>query len=91
MGLLMTVVFDLLRMICVVIPIGHIRWHARSIAAFGAIMAGVAYLGLSGNSIATQRAFVMIACFFGGVWFYKSGIFLILVPHMSFGRVKNSQ
>ncbi|ERL97511.1 ComEC/Rec2-related protein [Rhodobacteraceae bacterium HIMB11] len=67
MGLLMTVVFGLLRMICVVIPIGHIRWHARSIAAFGAIMAGVAYLGLLGNSIATQRAFVMIACFFGGV------------------------
>ena len=67
MGLLTTVVFGLLRMICVVIPIGHIRWHARSIAAFGAILAGVAYLGLSGNSIATQRAFVMIACFFGGV------------------------
>jgi len=67
MGLLTTVVFGLLRMICVVLPIGHIRWHARSIAAFGAIMAGVAYLGLSGNSIATQRAFVMIACFFGGV------------------------
>ena len=35
-----TVVFGLLRMICVVIPIGHIRWHARSIAAFGAILAG---------------------------------------------------
>ncbi len=67
MGLLTTVVFGLLRMICVIIPIGHIRWHARSIAAFGAILAGVAYLGLSGNSIATQRAFVMIACFFGGV------------------------
>ena len=67
MGLLTTVVFALLRMICVIIPIGHIRWHARSIAAFGAILAGVAYLGLSGNSIATQRAFVMIACFFGGV------------------------
>jgi competence protein ComEC len=28
---------------------------------------GVAYLGLSGNSIARQRAFVMIACFFGGM------------------------
>ena len=54
-------------LICVIIPIGQIRWHARSIAAFGAILAGVAYWGLSGNSIATQRAFVMIACFFGGV------------------------
>ena len=49
MGLLTTVVFGLLCMICVVIPIGHIRWHARSIAAFGAILAGAAYLGLSGN------------------------------------------
>ena len=67
MGLLTTVVFGLLRMICVITPIGQIRWHARSIAAVGAILAGVAYLGLSGNSIATQRAFVMIACFFGGV------------------------
>lgn len=67
MGLLTTVVFGLLRMICVITPIGQIRWHARSIAALGAILAGVAYLGLSGNSIATQRAFVMIACFFGRV------------------------
>ena len=40
MGLLTTVVFGLLRMICVVIPIGLIRWQARSIAAFGAILAG---------------------------------------------------
>ena len=32
-GLLTTVVFGLLRMVCAVIPIGHIRWHARSIAA----------------------------------------------------------
>ena len=67
MGLLTTVVFDLLRLIFVITPIGQIRWHARSIAAVGAILAGVAYLGLSRNSIATQRAFVMIACFFGGV------------------------
>ena len=67
MGLLTTVVFGLLRIICVIVPIGHIRWYARSIAVFGAILAGVAYLGLSGNSIATQRAFVMIACFFDGV------------------------
>jgi competence protein ComEC len=67
MWLLTTVVFALLRMTCIIIPIGQIRWRARSIAAFGAILVGVAYLGLSGNSIATQRAFVMIACFFGGV------------------------
>ena len=37
--------------------------HSRVWGDFG----GVAYLGPSGNSIATQRAFVMIACFFGGV------------------------
>ena len=77
MGLLTTVVFGLLRMICVVIPIGHIRWHARSIAAFGAILAGVAYLGLSGNSIATRRAFVMIACFFGGVILSRHALTLL--------------
>ena len=76
MGLLTTVVFGLLRMICVIIPIGHIRWHARSSSAFGAILAGVAYLGLSGNSIATQRAFVMIACFFGGVILSRSALTL---------------
>jgi len=76
MGLLTTVVFGLLRMICVIIPVGHIRWHARSIAAFGAILAGVAYLGLSGNSIATQRAFVMIACFFGGVMLSRRALTL---------------
>ena len=67
MGLLTTVVFGLLRMICVILPIEQLRRHARAIAALGAIMAGIAYLGLSGNSIATQRAFIMIACFFGGV------------------------
>ena len=90
MGLLMTVVFGLLRMICVVIPIGHIRWHARSIAAFGAIMAWVAYLGLSGNSIATQRAFVMIACFFGaailgacGAYYFDAAARGALFPRIS--------
>lgn len=49
MGLLTTVVFSLLRMICVIIPIGHIRWHARSIAAFGAILAGGGLFGTVGK------------------------------------------
>ena len=33
-------------------------------------------MGLSGNSIATQRAFVMIACFFGGVILSRSALTL---------------
>ena len=48
-GLLTTVVFGLLRMVCVVILIGHIRWHAKSIAAFGAILAGGVLFGTVGQ------------------------------------------
>ena len=67
MGLLTTVVFGLLRMICVIIPIGSHQMARPIHCCVWGDFGGVAYLGLSGNSIATQRAFVMIACFFGGV------------------------
>ena len=40
MGLLTTVVFGLLRMICVVIPIGHIRWHADQLLRLGRLWRG---------------------------------------------------
>ena len=36
----------------------------------------MAYLGLSGNSIATQRAFVVIACFFCGVILSRRALML---------------
>ena len=35
--------------------------------ALAAILAAAAYLPLSGGNVATQRAFVMVACLFGAV------------------------
>ncbi|MEO1774293.1 MAG: ComEC/Rec2 family competence protein [Pseudomonadota bacterium] len=36
------------------------RWPAHKIAAVAALLAGLVYLGLSGATVATQRAFVMV-------------------------------
>ncbi|KDB02843.1 hypothetical protein U879_15175, partial [Defluviimonas sp. 20V17] len=44
-----------------------LRLPAKKIAAVGALAAAMAYLALSGGSIATQRAFVMAAVMLGAV------------------------
>lgn len=66
MGLLTSLVYFSVRVICVLArgPFGR---HARPVAALAAICIGALYLGVSGGNIATQRAFIMMATFYGAV------------------------
>lgn len=66
MGLLTSLVYFCIRVICVVAR-GILGRHARTIAAVMAICVGALYLGVSGGNIATQRAFIMMGTFYGAV------------------------
>ncbi len=67
MGLLAGFVFGALRLALAAVPPVGLRLPAKKIAAVGALGAAAAYLLLSGGSIATQRAFVMVAVMLGAV------------------------
>ncbi|MEL6548612.1 MAG: ComEC/Rec2 family competence protein [Pseudomonadota bacterium] len=67
MGLLTGFVFGALRFGLALAPPLALAWPTRKIAAIGALLAGAAYLGLSGGAVATERAFVMAAMVFGAV------------------------
>ncbi|MEM6489667.1 MAG: ComEC/Rec2 family competence protein, partial [Pseudomonadota bacterium] len=51
-------------------------WPARKVAAVVALAAGLAYLGLSGATVATQRAFLMALVAFGAVLLDRPAITL---------------
>ncbi|WP_375173287.1 ComEC/Rec2 family competence protein [Pseudooceanicola sp.] len=59
MGLVTGFVYAALRLAGAALPRTALRWPVRSLAALGALAAGVGYLVLSGGAIATERAFVM--------------------------------
>lgn len=61
MGLLAGVVFAALRLMLVALPWLGLRLPVKKIAAGGALIVAAGYLVLSGGSIATERAFVMVA------------------------------
>ncbi len=61
MGLLTGFVFAVLRVGLVLVPSVALTWPTRSVAAFGALVAGAGYLALSGGNVATERAFTMAA------------------------------
>ena len=61
MGLLTGFIFGFVRFGIASIPPLAVRWQAKKIGAVIALMAGLAYLMISGANIATQRAFVMVA------------------------------
>ena len=67
MGLMTGVVFAALRFALILPPRSGLGWPVKSLAAAGALVAGAAYLGLSGNTVATQRAFLMAAVMLGAV------------------------
>lgn len=67
MGLLAGFVFAVLRLLLAAVPPLALRLPGKKIAAVGALMAGVAYLLLSGGNVATERAFVMVAVVLGAV------------------------
>ena len=64
MGLLTGFVFAALRYGMALVPYVALRYPTKKIAAAAALMAGMAYLALSGGNVATERAFVMVSVMF---------------------------
>jgi competence protein ComEC len=67
MGLLTGLVFVIVRLGLALAGRASLVWNAKKIAAAAAIGAGLCYLAVSGASIATQRAFIMVTVMFGAV------------------------
>ena len=61
MGLLTGVIFGGLRVALSLIPVLALRLPVKKIAAATALVAGFAYLLLSGGTVSTQRAFIMVS------------------------------
>lgn len=76
MGLLTGFVFAALRYGLAALPAVSHRLPTKKIAACFALVAGGAYLALSGNSVATERAYVMVVVMFGAVLFDRRAITL---------------
>lgn len=76
MGLMTGVVFTALRIALVLSPRTGLAWPTKSVAAAGALLAGAAYLALSGNTVATQRAFLMAAVMLGAVMLGRRAVTL---------------
>lgn len=76
MGLLTGAVFLSMRILLLAMPRIGQRLPAKKIAAICGIGAGAAYLALSGGSVATQRAFIMVAVVFLAVLFDRPALTL---------------
>ncbi|MEM6620213.1 MAG: ComEC/Rec2 family competence protein, partial [Pseudomonadota bacterium] len=76
MGLLTGFVFAVIRLGAAAVPPLALRLPAKKIAAAVALLVGLAYLGLSGANVATQRAFVMVAVMLLAVLFDRAAISL---------------
>ncbi|EPX78383.1 ComEC/Rec2 family competence protein [Salipiger mucosus] len=61
MGLVAGFVFGAVRLLLLLPPHTRHHWPGKKIAAAVALLAAAGYLALSGGSIATERAFVMVA------------------------------
>ncbi|MEV8466288.1 ComEC/Rec2 family competence protein [Fluviibacterium sp. DFM31] len=66
-GLLTGVVFGAVRAAIALIPPLALRWPGKKIAAVCALLAAAGYLALSGGSVSTQRAFIMVAVMLAAV------------------------
>lgn len=76
MGLVAGFVFAAVRFGIACVPWAALRWPSRKIAAGFALVAAFFYLLLSGNSVATERAFVMTAVFLGAIFFDRRALSL---------------
>lgn len=76
MGLLTGLIFAILRLGLAMSPYIAMHWPVKKLAAFGAILSGLAYLLLSGASIATERAFLMALVLLCAVIFDRRAVTL---------------
>ncbi len=67
MGILTGLVFAIARLLLAALPALSLRYPVKKWAAVIALMAGAGYLALSGATVATQRAFIMVAVAFTAV------------------------
>ncbi|MEM8629781.1 MAG: ComEC/Rec2 family competence protein [Pseudomonadota bacterium] len=67
MGLVAGVVFGAVRFGLACLPWVALRWPIKKLAAGAGLCAGAVYLVISGGSVATERAFVMVAVALGAV------------------------
>lgn len=61
MGILVGFVFAVLRYGLALVPYAALRWPIKKLAAVTALVAGAAYLALSGGNVATERAYIMVS------------------------------
>ncbi|MFY0691386.1 MAG: ComEC/Rec2 family competence protein [Paracoccaceae bacterium] len=76
MGLLTGVIFAAVRFGCALLPALALRLDTKKGAAAVALLGALAYLGLSGANVATQRAFVMVAVMLLAIWLERRAITL---------------
>jgi len=76
MGLMTGVVFALIRVGLALVPRIALRLPTKKIAAVCALGVGASYLILSGSSVATQRAFIMVAMMLGAILIDRPAISL---------------
>ncbi len=76
MGLVAGFVFAALRIVFALIPKTAPGSSAKKIASLGGLIAAAGYLGLSGGSVATERAFVMAAVALGAIMLERRAISL---------------
>ncbi|MEL6644598.1 MAG: ComEC/Rec2 family competence protein [Pseudomonadota bacterium] len=63
MGMLTGFVYAAIRYALALWPWVALRWPTHKIGAGAALLAGAAYLALSGGNVATERAFIMVSAF----------------------------
>jgi len=96
MGILAAFIFAAVRSGLALFPYVALRWSTKKIAAVCALLAGAGYLVMSGNSVSTERAFVMVAVMLIAVLFDRRAltlravaiaamIVLVLRPEALFG------
>lgn len=76
MGLLTGFVFAALRAAGALVPHVALHWPVKKMAAGIALVTGAAYLAISGGSVATERAFIMVAVMLVSVMLERRAITL---------------
>ena len=76
MGLLVGFVFGMVRYGLALVPYVALHWPTKKLGAVLALIAGFAYLQISGAAVATERAFIMVGVMLVGVLLDRPAITL---------------